>query len=456
VPTHLRIEADGHTVANVTVPPVTDRPGAHGADAVQRVPIDLRDPVTGSKLTFVVDGLREVTTTDWFSSAPIRMPVGIAELGIDGLGAATPDQPFDSGCRTDLLTIDDQPVGVELTGSLDDARHGRALKIALCGSDANGVALEAGDHVLRAAKGLDTGLDLDRIVLQSDGAGGAPASVTPPGAAQPSSPVPQVTRSAPTDYDITVTNPNPGTPFWLVLGQSHNEGWSATADGHGLGPPQLVDGYANGWLISTPAATVHVHLEWKPQRLVWICLFLSLLGAILCLVLAIRRPRVVADTTVEDPLPEPFAWRTFVRFEGRDIPTMRTALAMAAIAGVLTAAVVGPIAGAVTAVVALWAARRHRARWLLAIGAPALLALAGGYVIARQAHYQPTAAFEWPGELAAVHQIGWMAVVFLLTLVAADWAWERVNRRRQAVADAAASAPSDDASPPADAPGSQP
>jgi hypothetical protein len=90
------------------------------------------------------------------------------------------------------------------------------------------------------------------------------------------------------------------------------------------------------------------------------------------------------------------------------------------------------------------------------MGAPALLALAGGYVIARQAHYQPTAAFEWPGELAAVHQIGWMAVVFLLTLVAADWAWERVNRRRQAVAAAAASAPSDDASPPADAPGSQP
>jgi hypothetical protein len=159
---------------------------------------------------------------------------------------------------------------------------------------------------------------------------------------------------------------------------------------------------------------------------------------------------------VDDPLPEPFAWRTFVRFEGRDVPTMRTALAITGIAGVLTAAIVGPIAGVVAAVAALWAARRHRARWVLAIGAPALLALAGSYVIARQAHYQPKAAFEWPGELAAVHQIGWMAVVFLLTLVAADWAWERVNRRRRAVADAAASDPTGDASPRAAAPDSPP
>ncbi|HEX4819018.1 MAG TPA: alpha-(1-_3)-arabinofuranosyltransferase family protein, partial [Acidimicrobiales bacterium] len=456
VPTHMRIEADGRTVANVTVPAVTDRPGAQGADAVVRVPIDLRDAVTGTKLTFVVDGLRDVTTTDWFSSAPIRMPVGIAELGIDGLSAGTPDQPVDTGCRTDLLTIDDLPVGVEITGSLDDARHGRPLKVTLCGSDEPGVTLGPGDHVLRAAKGLDSGLDLDRLVLQSDGSGNAPTTITPPGAAQPSAPVPQVTRSAATDYDITVTNPKPGTPFWLVLGQSHNDGWSATADGKSLGKPQLVDGYANGWLINTPSATVKVHLEWTPQRLVWICLFLSLLGAILCLILAIRRPRAALDSTIDDPPPDAFAWRTFVRFDGRDVPALRTALAMAAIAGVLTAAVVGPIAGAVTAVAALWAGRRHRARWLLAIGAPALLALAGSYVIGRQAHYQPTAAFEWPGELAAVHQIGWLAVVFLLTLVAADWAWERVNRRRRAVADAAASARIDDVSPSVDAPDSPP
>src|SRR5206468_3607568 len=138
-------------------------------------------------------------------------------------------------------------------------------------------------------------------------------------------------------------------------------------------------------------------------------------------------------------VPEAFAWRTFVRFDGRDVPTLATALSITLAAGVLTAVVVGPLAGAVTALAALVACRRQRARWWLAIGSPAFLALAAAYVVARQAHYNPTAAFEWPGELAAVHQVGWLSVVFLVTLVAADWAWERVNRRRRAVADAVAS-----------------
>ena len=455
VPTHLRIEADGHAAASVTVPAITDRPGTHGADAIVKVPIDLRDAVTGSKITIVVDGLREVTTTDWFSGGPIRMPVGIAELGIAGLSAVTPDVPFDSGCRTDLLSIDDQAVGIEVTGSLDDARQGRGLSVALCGGDADGVSLGAGSHVLRAAKGLDTGLDLDRVVLQSSASGSAPSVVQPLATTSKPAPTVQVTHSGTTSFDLTVTNPSPGSPFWIVLGQSHNNGWRASADGHGLGTPQLVDGYANGWLVSTPSGTVHVHLEWTPQRFVWICLWLSLAGAVLCLVLALRRPPV-ALTHTDDDLPEPFAWRTFVRFEGRDIPTVGTALAIATGAGLLTAAIVGPLAGAVTAAVTLVAARRHRARRWLALGSPALLALAASYVIVRQARYHPIAAFEWPGEQSAAHQVGWLSVVFLVTLVVVDRAWERVNRRRRAVADAAASARLDDASLPAAAPDSPP
>jgi hypothetical protein len=45
-----------------------------------------------------------------------------------------------------------------------------------------------------------------------------------------------------------------------------------------------------------------------------------------------------------------------------------------------------------------------------------------------------------------------MAVAFLVTLVVVDALWERVNRRGLEVADAAASAPPDDASPTTDAP----
>jgi hypothetical protein len=129
-----------------------------------------------------------------------------------------------------------------------------------------------------------------------------------------------------------------------------------------------------------------------------------------------------------------------------------TSLGVAAGAGILTAAVIGPVAGLVMASIALVASRRRRARWWLALGSPGLLALSGLYVIGRQARSQPTPAFEWPGEQAAVHQVAWMAVALLITLVVVDALWERVNRRGLEVADAAASARPDDASPTADAP----
>jgi hypothetical protein len=450
VPTHLRIEADGRPVANVTVPAVTDQLGAQGAAAAVKAPIDLAEPVTGSNINIVVDGVREITTTEWFSNAPIRMPVSIAELGIDGLAAAVPTGSFDPGCRTDLLSIDDQPIGITFTGSLADASAGRPLTIALCGSD--NIHLGAGTHVLRASKGVDTGLDLDRLVLQSSAGGEAPASVAPLGTSRGTAPTVHVDRQGRTDTDLTITNATPGTPFWVVLGQSHNDGWTASVDGHDLGKPQLVDGYANGWLVSPSATTAHVHLTWAPQRLVWFCLVLSALGVALCLVLAVRRPRGETRDPVDDPRPQPIRWRTIVRSVGRDEPSVLTSLAVASGAGILTAAVVGPVAGLIMAFVALVATRRRRARWWLAIGSPGLLALSGLYVIGRQARSQPTAAFEWPGEQAAVHQLAWLAVAFLVTLVVVDALWERVNRRGLEVADAAASAPPDDASPTSDAP----
>jgi len=385
--------------------------------------------------------VREITTTDWFLNEPVRMPVGIAELGIDGLAAAAPTGDFDSGCRRDLLTVDNIPVGVDITGSIADANAANPLSIALCGDDIGGLQLGTGDHVLRAAKGIDTGFDLDRLVLQSAADGRSPDHIQPLGPDRPPAPEVAVTSEGRTDLDLTVTNPRPGTPYWLVLGQSHNDGWTASADGHDLGPPQLVDGYANGWLISTPADVVHVRLRWTPQRFVWICLFLSALGVLLCLALVIRRPP--APSAEEDALPEPSRWRTFARYPTRDAPRSSTALAITIGSGLATAAIVGPIAGLVTAFVALVATRRARARWWLALGAPGLLAASGLYVLGRQARSRPTAAFEWPAEQGAVHQVAWLAVIFLVVLFVVDAVWDKVTRRRSDVAAAASGPPGD-------------
>jgi hypothetical protein len=449
VPTHLRIEADGQQAASVSVPAVTDIPGSQGADATVKVPIDLPDAVTGSTISVIVDDVREVTTTDWFLNEPVRMPVGIAELGIAGLAAAVPSGAFDSGCRSDLLTIDGQAIGIELAGMMTDAQAGRPLTVTPCDPADASLALGPGEHAVRTAKGIDSGIDFDRLVLQSASDGAAPTTITPPGTGHAVGPVVQVDRQGRTDADLTITNPTPGTPFWVVLGQSHNDGWTASADGQGLGAPQLVDGYANGWLISTPAATVHVHLNWAPQRRVWIALALSAIAVVVCLVLIVRRPRT-HPLIVNDPQPEPIRWNTFARARGRDEPSLWLTLIVGVSAGLVAIAVIGVVAGVITAVVAATATRRRRARWWLALGSPGLLAVSALYIVARQARSRPTAAFEWPAEQSAVHQVGWLAIAFLVVLVVVDAVWDRVNRHSEMVADAAASSPPDDAWYPSD------
>ena len=449
VPTHLTLEADGRRAASVTIPAVTDRPGARGADGTVRVPIDLADEMTASTISIVVDEVRAVTTTDWFTNEPSVMPVGIAELGITDLTAVAPTGSYSSGCRADLLTIDGQAVGIELTGTMADAKAGRALTITPCSPFASPLLLGPGEHVLRTAKGIDSGIDFDRLVLQSAAGGDAPMQIAAPTSGRPEPPVVHIDGQGRTSADLTITNPQPGEPFWVVLGQSFNDGWTASADGAGLGAPQLVNGYANGWLISTPAETVHVHLSWAPQRRVWIALALSAVGIVVCLVLVIRRPRT-HPLAVEDLPPEPARWSTFVRSLGRDEPGVGLALLVAGVSGLVAAAVIGIGAGLVTAVVAAVATRRRRARWWLALGAPALLGASALYIVARQARSRPTAAFEWPAEQAAVHQVGWLAIAFLVVLVIVDAVWERVNRRSERVADAAASSPPDDAWYPSD------
>ena len=54
-------------------------------------------------------------------------------------------------------------------------------------------------------------------------------------------------------------------PSWLVLGESFDNGWRATCDGRSLGAPQVIDGYANGWLAPGRLPT-RVVLASRPRR----------------------------------------------------------------------------------------------------------------------------------------------------------------------------------------------
>ncbi|MDQ1635934.1 MAG: arabinofuranan 3-O-arabinosyltransferase, partial [Frankiaceae bacterium] len=304
VPTTLRLEVDGKPARDLTLPSTTDVAAENGTVAA---PVRFA-PVTGTTFRLVVTGVRQETTKDYFGGQPLALPIGIAEVGAPALAVPrlAPTAPLSPVCRTDLLTLDGKPVPVRLTGTVRNAEQRDGLPLQLCGPPPQ---LGAGSHDLRSARGSTTGVDIDRLVLASAAGGGAGQAADPfAGPARTAgTPQVQVQGDGPVSYRLRVTGATPGQPFWLVLGQSRSPGWTAKAVGLGnLGEPQLVDGYANGWLVTpTKAGDLDVALSWTPQRKVWIGLGVSAVALLVVLALAFwprnRRARVRAYDPALDP-----------------------------------------------------------------------------------------------------------------------------------------------------------
>lgn len=434
VPTELGVVVDGRKVGDVAVPPLADTP-KHGATST----VTLRLPAaTGTNVRLVVDAVRQVTTKDSISEGTSILPVGIAEVDLPGvLGTAStasmaqPPANLDaSTCHTGLLSVDGQRVGLRVVGSTKDATDRLGLNVVTCGTP---VRLAAGEHVLRTANGANTGIDLDRLVLASDVGGttwpdatsfnaldttqaqrqadlaARPASATVKATQTPSV---HVDVASSTTFVLTVSGATPGTPFWLVLGESLSAGWHAKIDDKtDLAAPRLVDGYANGWRITPTSGTFKVQLTWTPQRVVYAALTVSVVSAVLCLALlgvtARRRRRAGWPRT---PVDLPLLDRPFSA-------TARIGLAPAVLLAVgalaLGTFVVNPVAGAVTAAVALVAALVPRGRVLLRVGSVGALLVSVGYVLEVQARYHLPVNGDWVAQFSKVATLSWLAVLFL-------------------------------------------
>ncbi len=449
VPTRIGLVVDGQVVGSVPVPPVTDTTQRGGTRQVT-----LTFPaVTGSTWRFVVDDVRTVKSIDPISRSPLSMPVGIAEIGLPGLASGVTEAAgagqsttgllpaqLSGTCRDDLLSIDGHPVSVRVDGSTADAVNRLGLRVSTCGG---ALSLGPGEHTITTGDGAELGMDLDRLLLASDAGGGPWLGAGDTGAPAATSttatvaPAPRITvqSSGATSFTAQVTGAQPGTPFWLVLGESLSRGWKATVNGADAGAPRLVDGYANGWRVNPTATAFTVTLTWAPQRIVRYSLVLSAVTVVFFLALLLlttrrARRRVVAAQAAGAAMPEPDL-PTVDPWSIRPVRVDRRTTAGAVVgAGLLAAVLVSANAGIVVALATAIALLAPRGRWLTRVGPAVCLVVSALYVLEVQVRHSLPTNGDWVVAFGRVATVSWLAVLLLAT----DQLVAVLQRRRGATA----------------------
>jgi arabinofuranan 3-O-arabinosyltransferase len=439
VPTRLHLDVDGVDHGDIEIPAIEDQPTINGT---VHVSVPLPAGVTGSTLRFTIAGVREVRTQEWYSSGQTITPVAIAEIGVPGLHLDPARGSFDSGCRPDLLSVDDHPVPMRVTGAVTDAITKLALHAEACrpedvpttkatGTSATvidgtrGIPMGTGEHVVRTGIGRNSSvsIDLDRLAFASDRGGAMlPLDRLPTTVADP--PVATTDEIGRVDARLTITGAT--APFWLVQGQSWNPGWTATVNGHALGAPVPINGYANGWYVDPAvvgSGTLTAQIDWTPQKVVWIFIALSIVGLVACLGLMLfggRRRGRREDTVLAADAGRPLAPALLLDWPWRGDElapvSRRTALIVAAGYGVFAAVnlpnewqfplLALPLAGAL-----YLALVRIRRRALLGLAAAASFGLAASYYLIQQRRHRFAPNFVWPALFERVHILGVVAVL---------------------------------------------
>ena len=393
--TEIEISGSGSGSQTVAVP----TPDADGISTVEFA------GVAGAQLHIRITATNDAFTIDRRYGQPVRLPVGIAEVSAPGIVASTLQVQLDTGCRSDMLTIDGVGVPARITGETAELFTDHDATVSLC--DPSTVSLGDGEHLVRSAAGLLTGIDINRVVLTS-AAASAPGTPTSPAAAAPTVTITQTDR---TSRSLSVASCTNGC--WLVFGEGFNPGWAAALDGVSLGAQQPVDGGFNGWWLPPATGTRAVELTWQGQGTVNMGLLLAALALLVCLGL------VVYDRSRTDApiLSQP----AFAALWGKPtLPALRSwrslggpPVAPVAIATIAGALVIAPAWGLICGLVAFVCCvvlRRVQLMGLVAIG---IVATIGLVMVYRVVTTHPFANAGWPMVFDDLHRPG-MAVVVLL------------------------------------------
>ncbi len=250
-------------------------------------------------------------------------------------------------------TVDGQPVRMRPdTDKLADAGD-QGTRWVGCGK----LTLGAGEHRIEQASGFV----LDGMQLRDTVRAKAAATTQP---------TVRITQDGSAAKTVKVTAKG---AFDVVLGQSYDARWTATANGKSLGKPVLLDGYSTGWRIPQ-GGTYTIRMAYGPQRASYVALGISLLvllGALLVVGLALRRGRLRAAPDDDEPsvIRTPLA---------RRFPRIAFEVGLVAAAGFFVG-----WAGLVSALVVVAAMRTGRVRpgWLVLAGAALVLVSIPVYLV---------------------------------------------------------------------------
>ena len=332
--------------------------------------------------------------------------VGIGSLLVPGIPQARVPVtgPLRAGCGSVSIEVGGRALALRPSATVEQLDAGQPLPARACGGRGGSVSIGAGVQEVRTLRGPFS-IDL----LQLSSAAPAPVPTAATGRVIDSG---QIGNSSVSGVRVALTK-----PAWLVLGESYDSGWRASCDGRLLGVPQVIDGYANGWIA--PVSCDRVTFSFAPQAGVRTSYAIS---AVVCALLilflligALRQPALASAAAIRRRLADPPATPT------PPLQAIGIALALAIPIAFVFAIRAGLVAFPLLAFV-LWRGYGPRT---LAIAAAALLGIVVPITYAlTQPRNRGGYSFAYATDLIAAHWIGVTVIVLCAMTV-----WMMLSRR---------------------------
>lgn len=236
------------------------------------------------------------------------LPIGISDIKLPGVKMPKYPKEIPQKCYDDLLYLNGVPlpnnqstgipIPIKLIGSTKNALDGKEIKFVGCGSSSNGVTLNEGYNTITSNPGSVTGISIDNLYLDS-AAGGRPEPLTTNHTlvAEKSSNNKnklKILKNSSTYSSVIISHDM--KPFWFILGESFNNGFKIKATNAVVSRDQLIDGFANGWLLKpTSPEPIRITLYFYPQvYLNWSLIFSAIVFLLLLAIAIFNKNKVKA------------------------------------------------------------------------------------------------------------------------------------------------------------------